>query len=63
MKIADLRNMSVAELRGLLSSMRSELFNLSLKPRGLSGNARSSRRYIRRGVARILTCLKENKRG
>ncbi|ACT69254.1 conserved domain protein [Neorickettsia risticii str. Illinois] len=46
----------------LLSSMRAELFAIELRvPSSEPVVKRVAKKFIRRDVARILTCLRENK--
>ncbi|KYH12387.1 50S ribosomal protein L29 [Neorickettsia sp. 179522] len=62
MRMSDIRARSSKELMELLSSMRAELFTIHLKVSSSEPGVRStSKRFIRRDIARILTCLRESK--
>jgi len=59
MKAADIRNMTVEEIRNQLITMREELFKLRFEQR--SGRVEKPHRMseLRRGIARCYTILKE----
>ncbi|WP_238523021.1 50S ribosomal protein L29 [Neorickettsia risticii] len=60
--MSDIRARSNEELMELLSSMRAELFAIELRvPSSEPVVKRVAKKFIRRDVARILTCLRENK--
>ena len=63
MKAADVRNMTVEELRAKEADFRKELFNLRFQ--NATGEIQNPKRMrtVRKDIARILTILKEKELG